>query len=120
MGRKKGSGKKLECLECFHCKTMVFEKVPDLMAWCGRRSIKPNATWIEGIVSLGMVRLMWCEKQTSHAPYGFFPRNASPRHTADFEKILEKEKDSVFVSSQSKEPFISGAWDNCPFKDHEL
>ena len=117
MGRKKGSGKKLECLECGHCKTRVFEKTVDLMAWCGRKSIKPNITWFDEIIELGRVRLLWCDIQTDqHTSHGFSPRNASPRHTADIEKILREEKNTVFISSHNRRPFIPGEWDTCPFK----
>ena len=117
MGRKKGSGKKLECLECMHCKTRVFKGESDLLAWCGRKSIKPNFTWLREIADLGRIRLMWCKKQTNqYSSHGFSPRNASPKHTADIAKILEEEKTSVFISNQNIDPFISGPWDICPFK----
>lgn len=117
MGREKGSGKKLECLECGHCRTKVFESITELLDWCGRKSIKPNKTWVGEVVALGRVRLIWCSKQTSqHSPHGLSPRNASPHHTATLEKILQEEKCAVFVSNQNRNPFISGAWDICPFK----
>lgn len=117
MGRRKGSGKKLECLRCMHCKTRVFRRIKDIESFCGRKSIKPNATWLKEIVDLGRLRLLWCEKQTDQfSSHGFSPRNASPRHTADIDKILEEEKNSVFISSKSRNPFIPGAWDICPFK----
>ena len=104
MGRK---NKKFECLECIHCKTRVFETARDLKAFCGRKSIKPNKNWIEEVVALGRVRLLWCEKQSiQHSPHGFSPRNASPRHTAPLDKILEEEAMSVFISSQNKDTFI--------------
>ena len=116
MGRKKNN-KKLECLECLHCKTRVFETIADLNSWCGRKSIKPNSTWLEEIVDLGRVRLMWCEKQAGqHSSHGFSPRNASPRHVTNIETILEEEKTGVFISNQSKKSFITGAWDVCPFR----
>ena len=119
MGRKKGSSKKLECLDCMHCKTRVFENVPDLMSWCGRRSIKPNATWVKEIIDLLRVRLLWCEKQTvQYTIQGFSPRNASPRHTADIEKILREERDTIFISNQNRNSFIplENMGDECPFK----
>ena len=59
---------------------------------------------------------MWCEKQSEHCLRGLSPRNASPRYTADIEMILEKEKGAVFVSSECRTPFITGAGDICPFK----
>jgi len=100
-----------------YCKTTVFETIPDLMAWCGRKSIKPNATWLREIAEFGRIRLIWCEKQTSQfSSHGFSPRNASPRHTIDIETIREKERTEVFISNPNKIPFITGDWDTCPFK----
>ena len=117
MGRKKGSGKELECLQCFNCKTRVFENDADLLAWCGRKSIKPHRTWIEEVVAFGRVRLIWCSQQTvQHSSHGLSPRNASPHYTAAFEQILEEEKVEVFISNYNRNPFISGAWDICPFR----
>lgn len=118
MGRRAGSiNKQLECQDCLHCKTRVFETLGDLLAWCGRKSLKPNKTWKEEVASLGRVRLIWCEKQTDrHNSHGLSPRNASPRHTASIERIMEAEKTAVFISSQSKESFITGDWDICPYK----
>ena len=120
MGRKKND-KKLECLECLHCKTRVFRKKRDLLAWCGRKSIKPNAAWIKEIADFSWLRLIWCELQTDQFnSQGFSPRNASPRYTIwnkkKLKKKLKKEKKSVFVSNRSKEPFILNAKGVCPFK----
>jgi len=116
MGRKKGSGKKIECLECDHCKTIVFEDVDTLLSWCGRKSIKPNKVWLKEIQYLGRVRLLWCTQQHGNSGRGLSPRNAAPRHTADINKILEKEKSEVFISNQDKKTFICGTWDTCPFR----
>jgi len=116
MGRKKGN-KKLECLDCSHCKTRVFGKKKDLLSWCGRKSIKSRSAWIEEIIKFGRVRLIWCDLQTARfGPHGFLPRNASPCSAKNIEKILEGEKNSVFISSQCKKPFIPGTGGLCPFK----
>jgi len=120
MGRKK-SDKKLECLECSHCKTRVFRSEKDLLSWCGRKSIKPNTAWVREIADFGWLRLIWCELQTDqYNPQGFSPRNASPRYTIGVkEKLkekLKKEKKSVLVSNRSKKPFISNAEGICPFE----
>ena len=116
MGRKK-SDKKLECMECLHCKTRVFKEKRDLLSWCGRKSIKPNASWIKEIADFGWLRLIWCEKQTDqYNLHGFSPRNGSPRYATDIKERLKKEKKSVFVSNRNKKPFILNAEGVCPFK----
>ena len=115
MGRKK-TGKKLPCLECSHCKTRTFTGVTELRDWCGRKSIKPNKTWVEDVIDLGWIRLMWCEVQTDQfSSHGLSPRNASPKHTVSILDVLETEKNRVAVTNQNKKPFISGAWDTCPY-----
>jgi len=117
MERKKKGNKKLECLECLHCKTRVFGKKRDLLSWCVRRSIKHRSAWTKEITKFGRVRLMWCDLQTNQfASHGFSPRNASLCSAKNIEKILEEEKNSVFISSQSKKPFVPGTGGHCPFK----
>jgi hypothetical protein len=113
MGRR---CKEFECLKCEHCQTRVFRNATEVVEWCGRKSIKPNATWIDNVVELGFLRLMWCEVQTDQfCSHGFSPRNASPKYTASILDILKAERDEVIVTNQSKEPFIKGAWDICPY-----
>ena len=115
MGRKK-TGKKLPCLECLHCKTRTFIGVTELRDWCGRKAIKPNKTWVEDVVDLGWIRLMWCEMQTSqHSHHGLSPRNASPKYTTKFSDVLEAEKSEVVVTNQNRMTFITGAGDVCPY-----
>lgn len=114
MGRKKGSGKNLECLKCDYCKTVVFRDTGTLLSWCGRKSIKPNKTWIEEIRDLGRVRLLWCSKQHLYSSHGLAPRNAAPRHTASLDKILNEEKKQVFISNSNKKTFIYSERGTCP------
>jgi len=116
VGRKK-SDKKLECLECLHCKTRVFRNEKDLRSWCGRKAIKPNMAWINEITDFGWLRLIWCEAQTDqYCPQGFSPRNASPRYTIDIKGKLKQEKKSVLILNRNKEPFITDTEGKCPFK----
>lgn len=113
MGRLKGKGKKLECIHCIHCKTRVFRSVDALKKWCGRKAIKPNATWVNEARENGWIRLIWCTEQTSQfCTQGFSPRNASPAHTVDLENKLREEVDKVLVSNFNVNPFIP----DCPFK----
>ena len=108
----KNSNEKLQCLNCFHCKTRVFATVTDIKKWCGERSIKPNSVWVNDITTLGMIRLMWCEMQTDqHCSHGFSPRNASPKHTTSILDLRRMEKSEVVVTNQSKKTFIP----DCPY-----
>ena len=112
MGRKAGFGKKLKCLECFNCKTRVFRTPTQIRDWCSRWPIVPNSVWINDVIDLGFVRLMWCPQQTDHeSPQGFSPRNASPKHTMSIEDVLRSEKEMVYISNRNKKTFIP----DCPY-----
>jgi len=107
MGRKVGFGKKFKCLECFNCKTRVFRTPAQVRAWCSRWSIVPKQVWINDVINLGFLRLIWCPLHTDHeSPQGFSPRNASPKHTIAIEDVLKLEKKMVVVSNRNKKTFI--------------
>lgn len=106
----KKNNKNFECLDCIHCLTRLFTNMPDLLKWCGRKSIKSNRTWMEEVEGLGFVRLIWCEMQTAEfCSQGLSPRNANPKHTKKNKKI--KHGEGITVTNQNKNKFIP----NCPY-----
>ena len=117
MKRNRGTAKVFPCTKCFHCKTRTFSSVTALTAWCGRKSLKPNKTWINNLIDFKWLRLIWCDIQTDqYCSHGMSPRNASPKHTADITgDVIPMDGKQVVITNQNKDAFIKGAWEDCPY-----
>lgn len=104
MGREKGFGKKLSCLECQHCKTRVFTTATELKDWCDKQGIKPRPGWIDNVVEYQWWRLMWCEVQIDYLH--FSPRSTNPKHTANILEIIRTDQSKIIVTNHETGTFI--------------
>jgi hypothetical protein len=101
-----------KCLQCFHCKTKIFKTTKDLQAWCGRKSIICNRSWLDYIVFYGSIRLLWCDVQTDqYCPRGFAPRNANPKYSMK-DSAMDNQS-GIEITTSLKKSFIP----NCPYME---
>ena len=114
--RKKRTVKKFECINCHYCKTRTFKTITELTEWCGRKSIKPNKSWVDNIIDFRWLRLIWCEIQTDQfCSHGLSPRNASPKHTANITSdVIPADRKQVVITNLNKDPFIMDVNGVCP------